>query len=527
MNRISEVATFQGLSDPPVSVNELAQTFKLQKPISLSDLLERGNARANEDSMTPLLLSGEAGTKCDLAVLGDGFAAGDDQIIYNNVVKDLVLHGVFNNDFFLEYKSAFNIYRVNLISHDSGVGTKEYSVDPITKKCTKDSTLINTTTKNTSLRTYYNGCWYKDWMERRPETDTLVENALNEWVPDYNIVLIILNTSGFVGQKAENGMVFISLGVTWDTIAHEFGHKLGDLADEYCKYKEKYEGGEPWYVNVTINTNIDTLKWKSYLDPAIKKVPTGIQPDPPTVVKNCVGFNQGIPPNYWDDNQSVGLFEGAKTCNRGIYRPVINCRMRSNLPHFCPVCYDHMKSVINDYWEIGDRQNAASPADTTAGYVRFKVHVENGKLSITGVKEIPGKLITTRPASPGHFYEVLIGDEPISLGFLPDIGVRRSFANIDASGIELRERISTQPSFDFFVRIPRAKVTEDTLPKMAIMVHKVQKMPVKLDRSIPFIKNPGIISTKIGHLKGIKLNKLPKQVRPQLERILKENVMQK
>ncbi|HOO53436.1 MAG TPA: M64 family metallopeptidase [Methanothrix sp.] len=518
MEKVSEVATFQGFSDPPVSVSELAQTFKLQKPISLSDLLERANAHANEDSMTPLLLSGEAGTKVDLAILGDGFAAGDDQTIYNNAVKDLVLHGVFSNDFFLENKSAFNIYRVNLISHDSGVGTRKYSRDS-NDICQEDSTLINTVTKNTALGIYANGCWGRCWHDRKENTDALKKQAL-ENVPDYDFVLIILNTPLFAGCGG-GGEAIVSPSGGWEVIAHEFGHSIGGLADEYC-VNDEYNEDEPDEVNVTINTNRDTLKWKSYLDPAIKKVPTGIQPDPPE--EDCIGFNQGIAPNYWDDNQSVGLFEGAYTFKRGIYRPVICCRMRHDGRPFCPVCYDQMKSALK---ESGHTENAASSADTSAGYVRFKIHVENGKLSITGVKDIPGKLITPRTASPGHFYEVLIGDEPISLGFLPDIGVRRSYASSNELRVKLREHKSTQPSFDFFVRIPRAKVTEETLPKMAVTVHRVKKMPVKLDRSIPFIKNPGIVSTEIGHLKGVKLNKLPKQVRPQLERILKENVMQK
>ena len=58
-------------------------------------------------------------------------------------------------------------------------------------------------------------------------------------------------------------------------------------------------------------------------------------------------LHRGSTTRDWDDNQSVGLFEGAGTVTQGIYRPVINCRMRSNLPPYCPVCYTHMKS-LND-----------------------------------------------------------------------------------------------------------------------------------------------------------------------------------
>jgi hypothetical protein len=44
------------------------------------------------DSMTQILSSGPPGTKVNIAVLGDGFAAGD-QTAYNNKVNDLLING--------------------------------------------------------------------------------------------------------------------------------------------------------------------------------------------------------------------------------------------------------------------------------------------------------------------------------------------------------------------------------------------------------------------------------------------------
>ena len=64
------------------------------------------------DSVTQILNSGPPGAKLNIAVLGDGFAAGD-QTAYNNKVKELLLDGVFGRDYFYEDKSAYNIFRVN------------------------------------------------------------------------------------------------------------------------------------------------------------------------------------------------------------------------------------------------------------------------------------------------------------------------------------------------------------------------------------------------------------------------------
>ena len=71
------------------------------------------------DSMSQILMSGPPGTKRNIAVLGDGFGNAD-QATYNNKVKELLLDGVFGHDYFYKDMQGFNIYRVNLISSESG-----------------------------------------------------------------------------------------------------------------------------------------------------------------------------------------------------------------------------------------------------------------------------------------------------------------------------------------------------------------------------------------------------------------------
>jgi hypothetical protein len=41
------------------------------------------------------------------------------------------------------------------------------------------------------------------------------------------------------------------------------------------------------------------------------------------------------------------LFEGASYKDSGIYRPVVNCRMRGNSPPYCPVCYTELKTLMH------------------------------------------------------------------------------------------------------------------------------------------------------------------------------------
>ena len=291
------------------------------------------------DSVTQILKSGPPGTKKNIAVLGDGFAAGD-QDIYNQKVKELLLDGVFGHDYFYEDAQAFNIFRVNLISNDSGVSKRVYN-EMGTPDDASDDVIVSTTLKDTALGYIFSGSWAHCWLESGANTGTLVNNALTTWVPDYDLVLIILNEPGF-GGCGGGGFQIVTLGSSWTVMAHEFGHGTGGLADEYCK-AGTYTGGEPGAVNVTKNNNRNTLKWRQFVDPATP-VPTGINPNPGN--GGCTGWTEGPQPTDWDNADSAGLFEGARYNDSGIYRPVINCRMRGNWPNFCPVCYTELKTKM-------------------------------------------------------------------------------------------------------------------------------------------------------------------------------------
>jgi hypothetical protein len=291
------------------------------------------------DSVTQILKSGPPGAKTNIAVLGDGFAAGD-QTAYNDKVKELLLDGVFGHDYFYEDKSAFNIFRVNLISVDSGVSQRVYNENG-TPTNPADDTIVSTTIRNTPLGYIYSGSWAHCWLEGGAGTGTKVQNALDAWVPDYDLVVVILNETGF-GGCGGGGFQIVTRGSGWAVMAHEFGHGTGGLADEYCANPGTYSGGEPGAPNITINTNRATLKWKQFVAPTTP-IPTG--------TGSCAGYTAGAKPAGWSDSDDAGLFEGGGTWSRGIYRPVINCRMRGNSPPYCPVCYTRMKSNAEPFAE--------------------------------------------------------------------------------------------------------------------------------------------------------------------------------
>ena len=206
-----------------------------------------------------------------------------------------------------------------------------------------------TEAKSTTLDYRYSGAWDRCWMEPGPNTEAALASILATHAPFHDFVFVVLNEARGGGCKSGNRVV-MTVGGFWPTVAHEMGHLVGGLADEYCGVGS--EGGdEPLAVNVTINTDLDTLKWRDFVSP-LTLIPTGINQTPGN--GQCTGWNQGpagAPPPIWDNALDAGLFEGARYKDSGIYRPAISSRMRSNSPPFNPVSYDQMKTMLDPYHE--------------------------------------------------------------------------------------------------------------------------------------------------------------------------------
>lgn len=271
--------------------------------------------------------------KRTLAILGDGFAAGADQTIYNDYVRDVVMKQVFGAaSYYNEDAASWNIRRVNLESNDSGASERTWN-DAGTPTDISDDTSTDTI-HDTALNIIANGAWWHNWFEDGTDTGTRISNAINTWAPGADFTLIIVNSTKPGGLRTGTTLK-VTLNEGWSTIAHEFGHGFGDLADEYsANGKGAFTGSDPGKVNVTLETKRSKLKWKNYVNPSTP-IPTG--------VGTAAGWTVGTKPAGWDDASDAGLFEGGHTFETGIYRPVINCRMNSNVPDFCPVCYTELK----------------------------------------------------------------------------------------------------------------------------------------------------------------------------------------
>lgn len=223
-----------------------------------------------------------------LVVLGDGYREGEIGKYRQDV--DKLLQGFFSVTPWAEYKRYINVYRIELISNQSGADHPSEGV---------------------SVDTALDASYY-------PPADLLVSsykaNNIAQQVSGYDYILVVVNDAVY-GASGRGKEVVVSTHSSQVELAlHEFGHTFAHLADEY----EQSLGGAGVMngPNVTSETERDKIPWKIWIE-------TGIPiPTPEESVYSGV----------------VGLFEGAAYQSTDIYRPRLNCRMRNLGVPFCQIC---------------------------------------------------------------------------------------------------------------------------------------------------------------------------------------------
>ncbi|MFF7751946.1 M64 family metallopeptidase [Streptomyces sp. NPDC007971] len=242
-------------------------------------------------AVRPLGRTGPVTGRLDLVVMGDGYTA-DEQGRFAADAKEK-LDAIFGIEPYRSYRGLFNVWLVNAVSHESGV-----SGDP-TAEVAKDTAL--------------GARFFCDDLERLlcVDTDKVADYAA--LAPDADIVFVLANSAkyGGAGYSAGDlppgspfhGVATMSSGNDRSYLigAHELGHSIGHLADEYqyAGYGAYPSADEPAEANLTLLRDPGTTKWYRWLG---AQDPTG---------------------------SVVGTYEGGGYYETGIYRPTETSIMRS------------------------------------------------------------------------------------------------------------------------------------------------------------------------------------------------------
>lgn len=256
-----------------------------------------------------LYKAGDSKEKIDIVFVPEGYTKKE----MNQFRKDCEesMASIFRHKPFDSMKDKFNFIIVEVPSMHSGVSIPK-----------------NAEWKNTAVGSHFD-TFYSERYLTTPNITKLYD--ILDGIPCESIV-ILANTDEYGGGGIYNNyMLSAARGRDYKSvIVHEFGHSFAGLADEYY-YDDQYQtyypaGKEPWEQNITTLTDFDS-KWKDMLPPGTK-IPTEADGK--------------------DIYTKVGVYEGGGYQSKGVYRPMQDCRMKTNQsPDFCPVCQRAIARVIN------------------------------------------------------------------------------------------------------------------------------------------------------------------------------------
>lgn len=260
-----------------------------------------------------ILDNGQSSEKVDIVIIPDGYTKRDSAKFINDCKR--FTGYLFNASPFRENKEKFNIHAVLSWSQESGT---DVPAENIWKKTIANSRFYT-----------FNVDRYLMIFDNK----TLRSLAANT---PYDQIYVLVNTSKYGGGSIYNHYsVCVSDNPNSEYIfTHEFGHGFAALGDEYytseVAYSEFYPlDVEPLDPNLTTLVNFDS-KWKDLIEEGTP-VPT---------------------PNTKEYRDKIGVFEGGGYSAKGVYRPALDCTMKSiTIDNFCPVCKRAIQQMINFYSE--------------------------------------------------------------------------------------------------------------------------------------------------------------------------------
>ncbi|MEE2567011.1 M64 family metallopeptidase [Hyphobacterium marinum] len=241
---------------------------------------------ASAQTLVPIHLTGDPDTRINYVIMADGFTAGEMDSFRTaaDTFRDLLL----GSSPYVRYADYINVYRLELVSNESGVSTPSTTVDTV-------------------LRSVL-GCFSIDRL--LCADNARGSAALTAADPDINfhIRLIVANSQTYGG----GGGYFATTTLhpaAGSVFEHEIGHSYASLNDEYedaniCAQQPGLYG-PPGEINTSAQSTRAASPWTMWIDAGTPVPTTGTTPSVP------------------------GMYEGGHYCSTGVWRPTYDSLMRS------------------------------------------------------------------------------------------------------------------------------------------------------------------------------------------------------
>ncbi len=255
-------------------------------------------------NVTKIVDNGNSDKNVDIAFIAEGYTKNDQDKFINDIKR--LTDYLFSFPPYDKLKDKFNIWAVEAVSEQPGCD------DP-------GNDVWVSTAVNSSFNTFNIDRYLESY-----DVKSIRDYAANA---PYDQIYILVNSAKYGGGGIYNhfSLTTVDNQQSKQVFIHEFGHAFAGLADEYYSSEVAYVDFfnldiEPWQPNITTLVNFNK-KWKSLLD------------------------NETPIPTPVTDTLNIGVYEGGGYMAKGIYRPAINCRMKTNeADGFCPAC---QKAIID------------------------------------------------------------------------------------------------------------------------------------------------------------------------------------
>jgi hypothetical protein len=330
---------------------------EMPSPSSNDGISESALIDASRDLIgAPKLIHPSAKPLARILIVGDGYAESELPAFAQDA--DAVAQGLLQVNGYSEHADRIAIYRQDVKSTESGVGDPKLGSDPVTA--------FETAFGNDKKRA-------RRCVMFEPSVGALALNALRSRADQVSAdaIVILANTTEYGGcASPPNRVVTVTRHAESARIlAHELGHSLFRLADEY-------DGNQcgVFRTGPNVATRLDALPWEDMLT-------TSTLPSPLS-----------------SSSDTVGAFLGANHCTQGAYRPTKNCMMRTLQSEFCPVC----RAEIEAFFQAGPSQSGKITIKNRTGggvFVRCADAERSGCSGWTHIKSGQKKTIST--TAPG------------------------------------------------------------------------------------------------------------------------------
>lgn len=339
--------------------------------LALLGLLFRSEAGAQ--SLVTITETGARNARVNLVMLSEGYTAAE--LSSNKFTNDAtsISNTLLTTEPFSSYRPFFNVYGIAVASAQSGADQGSAG----------------------GLRnTYFNAYYYPVPDDRLLVIDNTgysrATSLLNTFVPEYDIVLVIVNDSKYGGSGGTFAITSSEANAP-EIAIHEIGHSFAGLGDEY-----DYPGSTPSEdPNTTQETRRTFIKWNHWINAST-----------PIVTPETSTYGNGL----------VGLFEGAAYNTTGWYRPTLDSKMQSLGEPFYAV---NEEAIVLSIYQRVSPMTSSSPAGSTVAVnqpnqtLTFKVDGPNPATTAPAIKvdwKLDGTSITGQTGRTLTINSTVIGN---------------------------------------------------------------------------------------------------------------------